>query len=1166
MRATTQRHRCLTLTLVLVGAVLCLGASFARQPIEDIKDIVGTWKGAYTDGSKDRVILIITEDGSYGGRAGKAPLKGTLRILSGNLEYQETGSQRIRFSLYERGEERLLRGFDEAGEFKLPLKLVKRRAKPGTLPLEDTRFITIGLRGEPLTQPPRTIDDIRELVGTPPRVPDTCAQIQAKRREALDVAFERIGEGPNPDANLSRVSPFIVATEWELARGNFKRTINLINQAIQRLRGQWLAWGRASLYVLLVRIEAAVGDIEAAGADFARAQKQWRKAVRLARGSGVGMWNDPWREQGRGYWVSGGRRTYLLEKQYEWSTAISEAALAQARGELPFAEDRYRQALAGKRYAAGTGGGSSFPMMVVYSDPDQLSAQLSANLLQQGRFAEAERHARDAVKEAFTYRPDSLKFTARTAQLFIQLSAVYLELDRLDDAEYLARLAISMHAVDCAAPDSLTFVRARQVLARVLAAKGDWQGVLEQVDQARSALAQDPAAFERFFGTNVEWALALVHTGEAAEGLRRLQAALAQTVKRSGVDSYEAAEVRGLLATGRVAVGDKTGALRGFSQALAALVARRDELTGMGDQTTRSARANAIIDSYMKLLTDVHGTPIAARLEIDTAVELLRAASIRYTGTVQSALMASAARAAAHDPKLTNLVRRDQDIARQITTSLDMLAYLDLAPPEQVDASVVSGLRQRIAPMRAQRVELAKRIRKRFPEYAELMNPAPPEIAAIQATLRPGEALVIFHAVADRTYVWAIRKSGRMVSSVMNLGRGQLQAKIDDLRQALEPQAETLGDIPTFDVAVAYELYAALLKPVEKGWKDAKHLLVVAHGPLGQLPLSVLPTAPVRIGEKHTPLFARYRAVPWLARTHTVTVLPSVSSLVTLRRLPQAEATRRPFAGFGDPYFSQAQQAKAETVQLAQLTSANLTVRGLPLTRRSIPQTRSVSSADLAKLPRLPDTAEEVQSIARALKADPSRDVFIGADASEPRVKTMDLSDRRVIVFATHGLVPGDLDGLTQPALALSSPKVTGSTDDGLLTMGEILGLKLNADWVVLSACNTAAAEGKGAEAVSGLGRAFFYAGARALLVSNWPVETTSAKALTTDLFRRQAQNPTLTRAEALQQAMLQLIDGPGRTDAHGKTLFSYAHPIFWAPFSLVGDGGGATARRQQTN
>jgi CHAT domain-containing protein len=159
-------------------------------------------------------------------------------------------------------------------------------------------------------------------------------------------------------------------------------------------------------------------------------------------------------------------------------------------------------------------------------------------------------------------------------------------------------------------------------------------------------------------------------------------------------------------------------------------------------------------------------------------------------------------------------------------------------------------------------------------------------------------------------------------------------------------------------------------------------------------------------------------------------------------------------------------------------------------------------------------------------------------------------------MFATHGLVPGDLDGLTQPALALSNPQVTGESDaDGLLTMEEIFGLKLNADWVVLSACNTASGVGEGSEAVSGLGRAFFYAGARALLVSNWPVETVSAKLLTTELFRRQAADAKLARAEALRQAMLRVMDEESAIGDDGKPLYSYAHPMFWAPFSLVGDG-----------
>ena len=94
---------------------------------------------------------------------------------------------------------------------------------------------------------------------------------------------------------------------------------------------------------------------------------------------------------------------------------------------------------------------------------------------------------------------------------------------------------------------------------------------------------------------------------------------------------------------------------------------------------------------------------------------------------------------------------------------------------------------------------------------------------------------------------------------------------------------------------------------------------------------------------------------------------------------------------------------------------------------------------------------------------------------------------------------------------------------------------------------------------VSGLGRAFFYAGTRALLVTNWPVETTSARTLTTDLFARQAREPGLARATALQQAMAALIDGQGYVDPQSRqTVFAYSHPIFWAPFSLVGDGGGA--------
>ena len=111
----------------------------------------------------------------------------------------------------------------------------------------------------------------------------------------------------------------------------------------------------------------------------------------------------------------------------------------------------------------------------------------------------------------------------------------------------------------------------------------------------------------------------------------------------------------------------------------------------------------------------------------------------------------------------------------------------------------------------------------------------------------------------------------------------------------------------------------------------------------------------------------------------------------------------------------------------------------------------------------------------------------------------------------------------------------------------------------MLSACNTAAGDGAGAEAISGLGRAFFYAGSRSLLVTQWPVETVSARRLVTGVFSHLSQlggEKGQSHAEALRQSMLALLDSPGAQDAAGKVQYSYAHPIFWAPYVLVGDDG----------
>ena len=138
-----------------------------------------------------------------------------------------------------------------------------------------------------------------------------------------------------------------------------------------------------------------------------------------------------------------------------------------------------------------------------------------------------------------------------------------------------------------------------------------------------------------------------------------------------------------------------------------------------------------------------------------------------------------------------------------------------------------------------------------------------------------------------------------------------------------------------------------------------------------------------------------------------------------------------------------------------------------------------------------------MNEIGKTLGANPKTDIFLGKRATESNVKNSDLAAYRVVAFATHGLIPGELRGLDQPSLAMANPMLTDDkNNDGFLTMSEVLGIKLNADWVVLSACNTASGDGKNEEAVSGLGRAFFFAGTRRLLVSYWPVETVSPRGL----------------------------------------------------------------------
>ena len=781
--------------------------------------------------------------------------------------------------------------------------------------------------------------------------------------------------------------------------------------------------------------------------------------------------------------------------------------------------------------------------------------QLASILMKQGRLVEAEIMARGALLESLANVGRNNSTTADVVRI---LATILHRQGRFDDAETLGRTGIDIQTKAGMSPSSRKIAQARRFFVGVLVSKQDWRGALEVVEQARSDLKKYPKLFARMFDRHSSVPIALLRAGQAEEAVTMLFDAHQRTKNRLGEKHGKTAKWGMLLAMARAETGDKAAALEGFRKVIPVLLSRSRQ---SDDEDSEEAAADQtlgmVLESYIGLLADVRGTDLEREAGIDAAAEAFRIADVARGRSVQSAVVASGARAAADSPELAELVRGEQDTAKQTATLFALLADVLASPTDQQDAGAVETLRDKIDQLRGARAVMMEEIEARYPEYAELINPKPATVEQARSILRPGEALIATYVGAERTYVWAVPRDGAVVFATAEMGREDLEDTVALLRSALEPNAQTLGDIPDFDVAAAHGLYESLLEPVEAGWKKAKSLLIVAHGPLGYLPPSLLPTAPAAMGKGDGALFSNHRDVAWLARSHAVTLLPSVASLKTLRSLPPGDDKRKAFAGFGDPFFN-AQQATAGSakVEQAALTSRGIRTRGLPVRLRAAPKTASLDSAGIGQLPRLPDTSDEVRSIAIAMKADLTEDVFLGKRANEGTVKSMDLSGYKVLAFATHGLVPGDLDGLTQPALALSAPDVAGTSGDGLLTMGEILSLKLDADWVVLSACNTG--NGAGAEAASGLGRAFFYAGTRALLVSNWPVETTSAKALTTDLFRRQAEDASLTRAEAHRRAMLALIEKGGTIDpATGKMVFSYAHPIFWAPFTLIGDGGG---------
>ena len=586
---------------------------------------------------------------------------------------------------------------------------------------------------------------------------------------------------------------------------------------------------------------------------------------------------------------------------------------------------------------------------------------------------------------------------------------------------------------------------------------------------------------------------------------------------------------------------------------------------------------------FTGLVKMTHRLAAEGRASGTPAAEMFETAQWALASEAAASLALMATRSAAGSPGLAELVRERQDLVGEWQARDKLLIATKSQEPSKRNAGAEKALADRLGAIDARLAEIGRKLAKDFPGYAALASPAPVAVADVQTQLGADEALVLFLDTTDgfrplpeETFVWVVTRSEvRWVRS--ELGTAALKREVAALRCGLDSSLWDAKDTSDrcyallkarrydgvgvanalpFDAARAHALYKALFGEFED-LIAGKHLLIVPSGALTQLPFQVLVTAPPKAAEPEE--VAGYREAAWLGARQPITVLPAASSLKALRAHAKASRAGKVYLGVGNPLLDGHDARFAELARTARAGKrcpvAPTPVATLDAGQGGVPPVEIRSGlanvADIRTQTPLPETADELCAVARDLKADVS-EVRLGDRATETEVKRLsksgELARYRVLHFATHGAMAGELSSAREPGLILTPPEKASEEDDGYLSASEIGGLKLDADWVILSACNTAAGGASSAEALSGIARAFIYAGARALLVSHWAVNSNATVKLITTAAAEMARDASVGRAEAMRRAMLALIQSGTQE----------AHPSYWGPFVVVGEGAAA--------
>lgn len=483
-----------------------------------------------------------------------------------------------------------------------------------------------------------------------------------------------------------------------------------------------------------------------------------------------------------------------------------------------------------------------------------------------------------------------------------------------------------------------------------------------------------------------------------------------------------------------------------------------------------------------------------------------------------SRLVAQAAarlNAAAADSRVGQAIRRLQESELALRGLLQQRDQLR-APSATLDAQ--------IAQAQAARAAAEDEVAAAAPGYRQLLMAVAdaPDTAAV---LAPDEALVTMLLGPAHGYAFALRSDGRVQAQRIALAEKNANMLVTRLRASTQPGQQGL---PRFDLGAAAQLYRALFSGLAPALEGAQSLLVAADGPLLSIPFNLLVAG--------TPVDGPLAAQPWLVRRMAVVHVPSAQTLVTMRGAGARAASTAPlaYAGFGNPVMP----------NLAQLS-------------RSFPASRCANDARLAaSLGPLPGTAAEVAAAAKAAGARVDA-LKLGPAFTQAALRAQPLEQYRVLHFATHSLMSGELHCLNEPSMIVSSPTNAPDAAAAFVPASALMELRLDANLVILSACNTGTTAGGrdlGGEGLSALVRASFFAGARGVLATHWVIDDDAAARMVSDLVASQSAGQG--SAAALRRVQLAMLDGAGRGLPE-----RWAHPYYWAPFALLGDG----LRAQQT-